>query len=69
MNDIKWDDRGETAAKSDQTPLAVLVRGAEKTIENAERFFSRRNCLRKRARWRVPFVVTRSPSKNARRSW
>ena len=39
MNDVKREDRGEKAAKGDQAPLAVLVRGAEKTFDNAERLF------------------------------
>ncbi len=39
MNDIKREDAGEKAARSDRAPLTVLVRGAEKTFDNAERLF------------------------------
>jgi DNA-binding transcriptional ArsR family regulator len=35
------------AAKRDQTPLAVLVRGAEKTFDNAERIFYEAELLAK----------------------
>ncbi|MFK4489993.1 AbiV family abortive infection protein [Bradyrhizobium sp. USDA 336] len=47
MNDIKQEDRGEKAAKRDQAPLAVLVRGAEKTFDNAERLFYEAQLLAK----------------------
>jgi hypothetical protein len=39
MNCIEEEGRGEKAAKREQAPLAVLVRGAEKTFDNAERLF------------------------------
>ncbi|WP_193603374.1 hypothetical protein [Agrobacterium sp. MS2] len=44
MNDIKREDGGEKAAKGDQASLAVLVRGAEKTFDNAERLFLKQSC-------------------------
>lgn len=47
MNDTKREDRGEKAAKRDQAPLAVLVRGAEKTFDNAERLFYEAELLAK----------------------
>lgn len=47
MNDIKREDGGEKAAKRDQAPLAVLVRGAEKTFDNAERLFYEAELLAK----------------------
>lgn len=47
MNDIKREDGGEKAAKGDQASLAVLVRGAEKTFENAERLFFEAELLAK----------------------
>jgi len=47
MNDTKREDRGEKAAKHDQAPLAVLVRGAEKTFDNAERLFYEAELLAK----------------------
>lgn len=47
MNDTKREDRGEKAAKRDQAPLGVLVRGAEKTFDNAERLFYEAELLAK----------------------
>ncbi|WP_334148241.1 AbiV family abortive infection protein [Hyphomicrobium sp.] len=47
MNDIKREDRGEKAAKPGQAPLEVLVRGAEKTFDNAERLFFEAELLAK----------------------
>ncbi len=47
MNDTKQEDRGEKAAKRDQAPLEVLVRGAEKTFDNAERLFYEAELLAK----------------------
>lgn len=47
MNNMKPEDRGEKRAKSDNAPLAVLVRGAEKTFENAERLFFEAELLAK----------------------
>lgn len=47
MSDIKREDREEKAAKRDQAPLAVLVRGAEKTFDNAERLFYEAELLAK----------------------
>jgi len=47
MNDIKREDGGEKAAKSEDAPLAVLVRGAEKTFDNAERLFFEAELLAK----------------------
>jgi AbiV family abortive infection protein len=47
MNDIKREDRGEKVAKPDQAPLEVLVRGAEKTFDNAERLFFEAELLAK----------------------
>ncbi|WP_246739109.1 AbiV family abortive infection protein [Bradyrhizobium aeschynomenes] len=47
MNDTKREDRGEKAAKRDQAPLAILVRGAEKTFDNAERLFYEAELLAK----------------------
>lgn len=47
MNDTKREDRGEKAAKRDQAPLDVLVRGAEKTFDNAERLFYEAELLAK----------------------
>lgn len=47
MNDIEREGRGEMAAKPDQAPLEVLVRGAEKTFDNAERLFHEAELLAK----------------------
>jgi AbiV family abortive infection protein len=47
MSDIKREGRGEKAAKSDNAPLAVLLRGAEKTLDNAERLFFEAELLAK----------------------
>lgn len=47
MNDIKREDRGEKAAKSDNAPLAVLVRSAEKTLNNAQHLFFEAELLAK----------------------
>ncbi len=47
MNDIKREDGGEKAAKGVQASLAVLVRGAEKTFEDAERLFFEAELLAK----------------------
>jgi AbiV family abortive infection protein len=47
MNGIEREDRGEKAAERDQASLAVLVRGAEKTFDNAERLFYEAELLAK----------------------
>lgn len=47
MNGIERGDRGEKAAKRDRAPLAILVRGAEKTFDNAERLFYEAELLAK----------------------
>ncbi|SLN72322.1 AbiV family abortive infection protein [Oceanibacterium hippocampi] len=47
MNDTKREDGGEEAAKRDQATLDVLVRGAEKTFDNAERLFLEAELLAK----------------------
>lgn len=47
MNCIEEEGRGEKAAKREQAPLAVLVRGAEKTFDNAERLFCEAELLAK----------------------
>jgi AbiV family abortive infection protein len=47
MNDTEREDSGEKAAKRGQAPLAVLLRGAEKTFDNAERLFYEAELLAK----------------------
>lgn len=47
MMDINPKDTGEKAAKSDKLPLEVLVRGAEKTFDNAESLFREAELLAK----------------------
>lgn len=47
MNDIRRENSGEKIAQSDNVPLAVLVCGAEKTFDNAERLFFEAELLAK----------------------
>jgi hypothetical protein len=47
MSDVERESMVEKAAKSNQASLDILVRGAEKTFDNAERLFREAEILAK----------------------